>query len=843
MKTYRADLHVHSSHSNKPTYWAMRKFNCPESYTSPSHLYRIARERGMDYVTITDHNSIAGALEIAHLPNTFLSSEITAYFPENGCKIHVVVLHITPAQFHEIMQLRKNVYDLVGYLQSEKIVHFLAHPLYAQNEKLTADLLEKSLLLFTLFEVKNGCRARRFNEFTAELIASLTPELLLRLADKHALQPSGEFPYVRGVVGGSDDHGSLFIARAYTEADDCPTLGEFIARVGVGLSRAAGEDGGPLTMAHSLYGIGFNFYKERFGDRRRGSTPFVSALLDRFFNLGPERSSLVGKLRLFLLKNLPEPMLAADSSFEKVLDSEARQLLGDGAFIDRIRVMDQNRKIFAVTSRLANRILYLYTGRLMSLPMNAGFFDYLNTAGTIGLVHALISPYYLAFHHQHRSKELIRELRQLFPGAAKPQTERIALFTDTLDDINGVAMTIRRLIQTARDRGVELTVITCGPAGSESRAGVRQFTAVGDFILPEYPELKLNFPPILDVMDFIETEGFTQIHVSTPGTVGLLGLMIGRVMNIPVVGTYHTDIPQYVRSLTDDEFLEGVAWNYMTWFYNQMAEVLVPSAGTRAQLGSHGLPLAKMKPLPRWVDTEAFTPQKGNPSFWPERGLTGALKLIYVGRVSREKSLEMLAEAFRKLVDGGADLSLAIIGDGPYRKEMEQALSGYPALFTGYLQGEELQQAYASADLFVFPSATDTFGNVVLEAQASGLPVIVSDAGGPRELMCDGETGAVFPAGNQGEFLAILRRLTAESPRLALMGEKARLFTLERGPVATDTYSTILRTGGGQAERDSLSIGKSHGSETSRPAPKGRSYSCKKLNRNPKCPRSSQVRS
>jgi glycosyltransferase involved in cell wall biosynthesis len=843
MKTFRADLHVHSSHSNKPTYWAMRKFNCPESYTSPQHLYRIARERGMDYVTITDHNSITGALEIAHLPNTFVSSEITAYFPENGCKIHVVVLHINHAQFQEIMHLRKNVYDLVGYLHREKIVHFLAHPLYAQNEKLTAELLEKSLLLFTCFEVKNGCRARRFNEFTSELIASLNPQLMLKLADKHDLQPYGEFPYVKGMVGGSDDHGSLFIARAHTEADDCPTLGEFIAKVAGGSSRAAGEDGGPLTMAHSLYGIGFNFYKERFGDRRRSSTPFVSALLDRFFNLGPERSSLVGKLRLFLLKNLPEPVLARDSSFEKVLDGEARQLLNDGAFLDDIRAMDQNRKIFTVTSRLANRILYIYTRRLMSLPLNAGFFDYLNTAGTIGLVHALISPYYLAFHHQHRSKELIQELRQLFPEASKKQTERIALFTDTLDDINGVAMTIRRLIQTARDRGVELTVITCGSAGSEARAGVRQFSAVGDFILPEYPELKLNFPPILDVMDFVEKQGFTQIHVSTPGTVGLLGLMIGRVMDIPVVGTYHTDIPQYVRSLTDDEFLEGVAWNYMTWFYNQMAEVLVPSAGTRAQLNSHGLPLSKMKPLPRWVDTELYTPLKRDPGFWLKRGLTEPVKLLYVGRVSREKSLEMLALAFRTLVDEGAGVSLAVIGDGPYRGEMERSLSGYPALFTGYLEGEELQRAYASADLFVFPSATDTFGNVVLEAQASGLPVIVSDAGGPRELMSDGETGAVFSAGNQGEFLATLRRLTAERPQLAIMGEKARLFTLEKGPAAADNFSTILRTGCGEAQSDAFSTEKSHGTTSGRLVHKGRSYTCKKLNRNPGCPRSPQARS
>src|ERR1035437_6044270 len=146
MKTYRADLHVHSSHSIKPTYWAMRKFNCPESYTSPLQLYATARERGMDYVTITDHNAISGSLEIAHLSGAFISSEITAYFPENGCKVHLVVLNINESQFREIMELRKNVYKLVAYFHYQAIAHFLAHPLYAQNDKLTLEIIEKSLL-------------------------------------------------------------------------------------------------------------------------------------------------------------------------------------------------------------------------------------------------------------------------------------------------------------------------------------------------------------------------------------------------------------------------------------------------------------------------------------------------------------------------------------------------------------------------------------------------------------------------------------------------------------------------------------------------------------------------
>ncbi|MEI6205168.1 MAG: glycosyltransferase [Desulfuromonadales bacterium] len=794
MNAYKADLHVHSSHSNKPTYWAMRKFNVPESYTSPQQLYRVARERGMDFVTITDHNAITGALEIGHLPGTFISSEITAHFPENGCKAHVVVLHISEAQFRTVLELRKNIYEMVAYLHSEKIAHFLAHPLYAQNEKLNLEIIERSLLLFTTFEIKNGCRAHRFNGFTKRLVSSLSESVINRLSNKYNLQPYGATPWVKGIVGGSDDHSGLFIARAHTTIYETPAIEEFVNAIRNGDSWADGDDGGPLTMAHSLYGIAHSFYRERLGDRRRGATPFVSALLDRFFNIGDDRGSFVERIRLFILKNLPVSSSHTGKSFEEILDSEARLLLGDSKFLAGIGNADSNRKIFAVTSRLANRLIFHYTNRLMTLPLNAGFFDYLNTVGTIGLVHTLISPYYLAFHHQHKGKELIRDLTKAIPEMHhKEAPEKIALFTDTLDEINGVAITIKRLISTARNRGVELTVITSGDSGEDSVEGVKKFLSVGDCVLPEYPELKLNFPPILDVMDFIEREGFTRIHVSTPGTVGLLGLLIARLMDIPVAGTYHSDIPQYVRSLTNDEFLEKAAWSYMIWFYGQMEEVMVPSAGTREQLRSRGLPPERMKPLPRWVDTETYSPDMRNPIFWKSRGIgLGGAVLLYVGRVSREKGLEMLADAFRELVDAGSAIVLAIIGDGPYREEMEASLSGYPALFTGYLAGEQLQRGYASADLFVFPSATDTFGNVVLEAQASGLPVIVSDEGGPRELMIDGETGVVFRAGSQSNLVTAIRLMILDPERISRMGRNARRFTLDKAPDSSQTYGTIL---------------------------------------------------
>ena len=792
-KIFKADLHVHSCHSNKPTYWALRKFNCPESYTTPRYIYDTARKLGMDYVTITDHNSISGALEIVHLPGAFISVEVTSYFPEDGCKIHVVVLNITESSFRDIMALRKDVRELTAYLRANGIVHFLAHPLYAQNDRMTADHIEKMLLLFDTFEVKNGSRARRYNSCIESILAGLTLDRMEFLSHKHDIPLYGPTPWQKGMVGGSDDHSGLFVGRAHTVVPKGETLAEFLGGIVNRSSRAEGEDGDPLTLAHSIYGIGHSFYRERFRKKMNSSTPFIKALLDRFFDTGRERASFLDKVKLFVRKNLPEMYATYEGrSFEEILDREARRLLNDAGFLASIDAESRNRKIFAVTSYLANRMIYIYTERLTRISYSQGFFGVVNAVSTIGLVHLFVSPYYLAFHHQHRSKELMAELEGRFAFAAGG-AEKIALFTDTLDEINGVAITIRRLIETARTKGVQLTVITSTPAETSFADGVMNFQSIGDFTLPEYPELKLHFPPILEVIDYVEREGFTRIHVSTPGTVGLLGLAISRLMDLPAAGTYHTDIPQYVRDLTNDEFLEKAAWNYMIWFYSQMGEVMVPSVSTRTQLIDRGLSAAKTKPLPRWVDTSVFSPARRDPGFWGRYGLTGGgIKLIYVGRVSKEKNLALLADAFAEVIDAGADCSLVVIGDGPYRQEMKERLAGYPVLFTGFLGGETLSSAYASADIFVFPSATDTFGNVVLEAQASGLPVVVSDEGGPRELMVDGETGIVVPAGSREALVAAITRLLGEPEETERMGENARRFTEQRGLLVGDAYSTIL---------------------------------------------------
>ena len=276
----RVDCHVHSKYSQRPSAWVLKKIGCPESFTEPLDVYRIARERGMTHVTISDHNRIEGALEIAHLPHTFISEEITTYFPEDRCKLHVLALDIDERQHADIQKCRENVFYLVDYLQAQGIVHILAHPLYGVNDRLRVAHFEKMLLLFKHFEM-NGARNDAANECLAEVLQSLTPEIIASLADYHGIAPTFPRPWEKHITGGSDDHSALNIARTFTEIPGARTVAEGLAGIADGISRAVRNPSRPETMAHNLYSIAFQYYRSKFNLERFQGKDLLLKFLDR----------------------------------------------------------------------------------------------------------------------------------------------------------------------------------------------------------------------------------------------------------------------------------------------------------------------------------------------------------------------------------------------------------------------------------------------------------------------------------------------------------------------------------------------------------------------------------
>jgi glycosyltransferase involved in cell wall biosynthesis len=366
------------------------------------------------------------------------------------------------------------------------------------------------------------------------------------------------------------------------------------------------------------------------------------------------------------------------------------------------------------------------------------------------------APYLYSFHALRVNRELWGEVAKRIADRRPRELEnrRKGWCTDTLEDINGVARTIRTMAAAGRRQGADLTILTSRP-DLKPEEGVINFSPVGVFMIPEYELQKLSFPPLLDFLDHVVRQGYTELILSTPGPVGLTGLLAAKLLGLRVSAIYHTDFPQYARFLSeDDPMMEGMAWNYMQWFYSQMDRVYVNSQKYLERWVEKGLPREKLVILPRGLETEVFDLRHRNPEFWRKRGARGKV-VLYVGRISKEKELDFLAQVAERM-KGDTEVQFAFVGDGPLLAELKKKLP--QAIFTGPLHHQELSTAYASADLFVFPSTTDTYGNVVIEALSSGLPVLVSDQGGPRELLREPEDGEVV-LGGIGEWERAIRRL------------------------------------------------------------------------------------
>jgi glycosyltransferase involved in cell wall biosynthesis len=442
-------------------------------------------------------------------------------------------------------------------------------------------------------------------------------------------------------------------------------------------------------------------------------------------------------------------------------------------------------KWFEIINIVSANILKQFNKSFRKALKGANFIDLVNSLTSTGLVYLGLAPYfaaYTSFAGDHRlGQGIVNRFLESKP-ARTLQSGRIKLahFTDTFYEINGVGLTLQRQAEAAVNADKKYTIITCDQSGRPPRPGVQNFTPIGVFHLPEYKEQKLFHPPVLEILNYCYKNNYTHIKAATPGPMGLTALAIARMLHLPIWGTYHTALPQYAQYLTNDRALVDLIWKYIVWFYNQMEVVFVPSQSTARELSERGIDPDKMKVYPRGVDVERFHPAKRNGFLETRYQLTDGIKLLYVGRVSKEKNLELLGRVFKRLAETHDHLRLVVVGDGPYLEEMRREMSDTPCHFTGYLEGEDLAAVFASCDLFLFPSTTDTFGNVVLEAQASGLPVIVTDAGGPQENVIPGQTGLIVPADDEAAFSRAVEDLIAHPERLKEMGQAARDYVRER---------------------------------------------------------------
>jgi glycosyltransferase involved in cell wall biosynthesis len=348
---------------------------------------------------------------------------------------------------------------------------------------------------------------------------------------------------------------------------------------------------------------------------------------------------------------------------------------------------------------------------------------------------------------------------------------RVAIFTDNdFSKINGVTTALRAVLAHAPS-SIQPRIYTASDLGEDSRS---YFAAASWGIgLPWYREMRVYLPRLRRLARALKRDGVDVIHLTTPGPIGLAGRWLASRLGVPVVGSYHTHLAEYAETLSGSARLGAAMEEYMRWMYRPCDPLLVPSEATRRMLYRRRYRAERLGIWRRGVDATRLRPQRASAALrasWHVDDRRPAV--LYAGRLSREKGLGDVPAIASALAKQRLPYQLVFVGDGPMRATLQAACPD--AVFTGAINHDAVAVAMASADVFLFPSATDALGNVVLEAQASGLPVVVSHRGGPREQMTPDITGFVCRAGRPAEFADAVASVLRSLDVRRRMGAAAR---------------------------------------------------------------------
>jgi len=751
----RVDLHVHSEYSKRATEWFLKKLGAQESYTRLEEVYRQAKAAGMDFVTVCDHNSIEGGLRLVreHPQDTFVSVEVTTYFPENGCKVHVLVFGLNSEQWEQINRIRDNIYHLRDYLKQENLAHSVAHATYSINRKLNRGILEKLILLFDVFEGINGARNRMNSEIWMQILTNLTSEKIDELRVKHKIEPFSNTPWIKGFTGGSDDHAGLFIGQTYAKAS-ARTVGEFLQKVRDKKSTCGGRCSDYKSMVFSIYKIVCEYSMNKAQHPSGGFWMLLNKVLFENKALSFKEWLAMKRLKFrrrgqarayqrfledFLQMASPNSGLTMDQKIDRTYYGLATLL--DDFFKIIITSIGKNIKTGSTTKLIRN----------LSAGLSAMF---------------VTVPFFSALKHLFMDRDMILQMKVDFVGPEPVSGRRILWFSDTINDLNGVTVTLRRFIQSAHENDLPVDLVVSTPQLTVPEGlppNVINLPCIQSFTPDFYPAYTMHIPSLLKSIEIIHNAQPTEVIISTPGPVGLVGLVAAKLLGIKCTGIYHTDFSYQASLILDDDTIVGVIKSYLQWVYSFQDEIRVPSRRYFDVLEERGYDRSRMKILQRGFDLAPADKKNACVADLRESlKLADGVTLLWAGRVSKDKRVDFLADIYKRLAQGLVPFNLVIAGDGPYLRELEWQLASWERVkFTGRLAHDELMALYEMADLFVFPSTMDTFGMVVLEAQISGLPALVTDIGGPQELIRDGETGFVLPADDIEEWLKAIRLMTA----------------------------------------------------------------------------------
>jgi glycosyltransferase involved in cell wall biosynthesis len=511
-------------------------------------------------------------------------------------------------------------------------------------------------------------------------------------------------------IGGSDDHAGVDIGRTFTEAPAAATPEEFLLHLREGKAEAGGEQGSAAKWAHAAMALATRALALD-GEAGDGAEPDPSAVLKIAQRTIGEGAAREGKV-------------AAD-----IGPDDARALLE--AWLRSIDLELRGRDLLAhlQADDFSHADLYRRARRTHERRLRAAVADGSAAvargdvgAALGGLFDALLPavPYApaTAFLGAEKAKLSSR------PG----ERPRVALIADGIGAMHGVTATIEKIRELGVP-GFELEVV-----GTD--AGVdRRLPAAAELEVPHYAGMSLGVPGLPDLVETLAEGRYDAVHVTAPGPAGVAATLLNRIAGTPLIASYHTELAAYAGLRSGDHGLESTARMALGAFYGAPSLVLSPSPAADRSLLALGVASARLGRWERGVDVSRFDPAKSAREDYP-----GEVKVLYAGRLTREKGLDLLAESFLRAQEADPRLHLLLAGGGLEENELRARL-GERATFLGWLEGEDLARAYASADVFLFCSTTDTYGQVVLEAGASGLPVVAVAEGGPASLVENRHTG------------------------------------------------------------------------------------------------------
>jgi predicted metal-dependent phosphoesterase TrpH len=563
------DLHVHSHFSAHPSEWFLQRLGTRESYTDLETVYQLAKSRGMTMMTITDHNEIAGSvlLKERYPHHVITGVEATTYFPENGCKVHVLVYGLDEEQFRMINHLRSDIYQLRDYLKEQNLAHAVAHPTFSINKKLNLEYLERLFLLFDYFEGINGSRSRISNEVLMETLAVLTPEKIDDLYRKYRIEPYSDTPWIKGMIGGTDDHSGLFIGKTYTCADaETPVqLLEELKKKRVS----------PMGRHNDFQGLAFAIYKIAYEFSKTRSNGFSLPLFNSINQLIFEQNQMGIKDRLVF-----EKMKYSKSTKENTIKQLLLELVNTFKKNENFSIDAKLNCVYEKIAKVSDEFFRIFIAGIEQ-GLSQGDITVLikNISGAIPSIF-LSLPFFSTMNLLHGSRALLNDLTCTYQGGLQRRKRKVLWFAEVVDELGEDIFSFISKSNSNGDDSDEIVVVASLPEEGNNKTFSFPFLKVPvvyTYSLPFRSNYTLIFPSLLTSLKLIYDACPDKIIVSDPGPFGFLGLLASRLLHVPCVGVYPSGMVRQAIEYVEDEKMCRMIEDFTRWFYSLTDTIAVPS--------------------------------------------------------------------------------------------------------------------------------------------------------------------------------------------------------------------------------------------------------------------------